>query len=126
MTIRRDTVYIVTTSGVALLSLITGLGNLVPFPHIASDLAHLGYPPYFRIILGTWKIIAAIVIAIPMKGWIKDLAYMGILLDLSGAAASRLAVGDGAIKIFIPLILSAWVVVSWFGFRTRLVRALHH
>lgn len=104
---------------VALMSFITGIGNLLPFPHIASDLLHLGYPPYFRIILGTWKIIAAIIIAIPTKLWFKNLAYMGVLLDLTGAAASRLAVGDDAIKVIIPLVISIGVSVSWWSFRTR-------
>ena len=117
---KRRLVYVISTTLVALMSFITGIGNLIPFSHIESDLTHLGYPPYFRIILGAWKVIAAIVIIIPRKLWIKDLAYMGILLDLSGAAASRFAIGDGVIKVILPLIISVWVVVSWWNFRTRL------
>jgi hypothetical protein len=111
--------YIFTTAAVALLSFITGIGNLIPFPHIASDLRHLGYPAYFRIILGSWKVIAALALAIPRKLWIKNLAYMGILLDLSGAAASRLAVDDGAVSVLVPLGLSVLVGVSWWSFRMR-------
>ena len=102
-----------------LLSLITGIGNLVPFSHIESDLAHLGYPAYFRFILGTWKVIAAIVIAAPGTAWIKNLAYMGVLLELSGAAVSRMAVGDGAGKVMLPLLLAGVVGVSWRSFRMR-------
>jgi hypothetical protein len=117
---RQRWAYIISTILVVLMSLITGIGNLIPFSHIESDLIHLGYPPYFRIILGTWKVIAAIVIMIPRKLWFKDLAYMGILLDLSGAAASRWAVGDGAVKVILPLIISVWVAVSWWHFRKRL------
>ena len=117
MSKKRNWVYIISSVVVALMSFITGLGNLVPFPHIASDLQHLGYPPYFRIILGTWKVIAAIVISIPAKLWVKNLAYMGILIDLSGAAASRLAVGDDALKVIIPLLISVGVSVSWWSFR---------
>ena len=117
---KRNWVYILTTTLVALMSFITGLGNLIPFPHIEADLHHLGYPPYFRFILGTWKVIAAIVIAIPRKLWIKDLAFMGILLDLSGAAASRLAVGDDAIKVIVPLVISVWTILAWWNFRVRL------
>ena len=117
---KRNWVYILTTSLVALMSFVTGIGNLIPFPHIKADLHHLGYPPYFRIILGSWKVIAAIVIAIPRRLWIKELAFMGILLELSGAAASRSAVGDGAIKVIIPLVISIWTVVSWWNFRVRL------
>ena len=116
---KRKWVYFLTTTAVVALSAITGIGNLIPFPHIESDLHHLGYPPYFRLILGTWKVIAAIVIAIPGKVWFKDLAYMGVLLDLSGAAASRLAVGDDAVKVIVPLIISVWVGISWWNFRLR-------
>jgi len=114
---KRRWVYIVTTTLVTLMSLVTGIGNLIPFPHMASDLTHLGYPPYFRIILGIWKVSAAVVLVIPRRLWMKDLAYMGILLDLTGAAASRWAVGDGAIKVLLPLVISLWVVVSWWNSR---------
>ena len=114
---KRRWIYIITTTLVTLMSFVTGIGNLIPFPHIASDLAHLGYPPYFRFILGAWKVAAAVVLVIPRKPWIKDLAYMGILLDLSGAAASRWAVGDGVIKVILPLVISVWLAVSWRGFR---------
>jgi len=117
---KRNWIYIPSTGVTVLLSLITGIGNLIPFSHIESDLAHLGYPPYFRFILGTWKVIAAIVIAVPRRTWIKDLAYMGVLLELSGAAISRMAMGDGAGKVMLPLLLAGVVGVSWAGFRWRI------
>jgi hypothetical protein len=116
---KKNWLYIPSTGVTVLLSLITGIGNLIPFSHIESDLAHLGYPGYFRFILGTWKVIAAIVIAVPGWVWFKDLAYMGVLLELSGAAISRMAVGDGAGKIMLPLLLAGVVGVSWRSFRMR-------
>jgi hypothetical protein len=120
---KTNWVYIVTTVVVALVSFITGIGNLVPFPHIESDLIHLGYPPYFRFVLGTWKVLAAVALAVPGNYLLKNLAYMGILFDLTGAAASRVAVGDGAFKVVVPLIISIWVLVSWWNYRNRVAAA---
>ena len=66
--------YIITTTLVVLIFFVTGIGNIVPFDHIAHDMAHLGYPAYFSTILGFWKIMGAVVIAFPKPFRGKDLA----------------------------------------------------
>jgi hypothetical protein len=103
----------ITTIVLAALNLITGLGNLIPFAHIAQDMAHLGYPPYFMKILGTWKILAAVAILLPRKPRLKDWAYAGIIFDLTGAAASRLAAGDPIINVIAPLMITGLAITSY-------------
>jgi uncharacterized membrane protein YphA (DoxX/SURF4 family) len=109
----RYIIYRVTTVMIAGLFFITGLGNLLPFSHIAHDMAHLGYPAYFLKILGSWKILAAIAILIPRISRIKEWAYAGMMFDLTGAALSRYAMDDPLPMIIIPLGLSILVTVNY-------------
>lgn len=107
------TAYWITTAVSAAAFAIPGAANLAHVPHIASDMAHLGYPPYFLTLLGTWKLAAAIAILVPRFPRLKEWAYAGMIFDLTGAAASRAAMHDGAAMIVIPLLIAAVVFLSW-------------
>jgi hypothetical protein len=109
----RTIMYWITTGFVAIAFLITGIGNLIPIAHIAQDMAHLGYPPYFHTILGTWKILGAIIIVMPRTALVKEWAYAGLMFDLTGAAFSRFALGDGVITIVVPMVIAMVVASSW-------------
>jgi hypothetical protein len=56
-------------------------------PHVAQDMAELGYPPYFLTILGAWKVL--------------------------GTVAIGAATGDEAATILIPLAIALVVAASW-------------
>jgi len=105
--------YWASTAVVVAAFVIPGIGNLVRVPHIAEDMAHLGYPSYFLVVLGIWKILGAVTVAVPGLPRLKEWAYAGMLFDLTGAAASRLAVGDGVVKTVVPLLIAAVVMTSW-------------
>jgi uncharacterized membrane protein YphA (DoxX/SURF4 family) len=90
----------------------SGIANLVHAPHIAADMARLGYPAYFSTILGTWKVLGAVAIVAPRLPRVKEWAYAGMMFDLSGAAISRGVSGDGAAGIFPPVIVALLV---WLG-----------
>ncbi len=105
--------YWVATVLAALSFSVAGLGNLVRAPHIAQDMAHLGYPPYFLAILGTWKVLGAIAVVAPRLPRLKEWAYAGMIFDLTGAAASRAAARDGAATVIVPLTIAGVVLVSW-------------
>jgi|SRR6185312_7294464 len=106
-------VYWIATGVVAALFVVPGVANLVRVPHIAHDMAHLGYPDYFMSILGTWKLLAAIAILIPGFPRLKEWAYAGMIFDLTGAAISRAIVGDGTAPVLVPLCIALVAVVSW-------------
>jgi hypothetical protein len=91
----------------------SGLANFLRLDHVAHDMARLGYPPYFMSVLGTWKVLGAIVIGAPRLSRAKEWAYAGMIFDLTGAAASRIAVGDSIGTVVAPLAVAAIVVVSW-------------
>ena len=118
-------IYWVTTLIISIAFFVTGVGNFIPFEHIAVDMSHLGYPPYFLKILGTWKILSAITIIFVRIPWLKEWAYAGMFFDLTGAAYSRYASGDSGIMIFVPLGIAGLVAISWasrlFGRPNRLL-----
>ena len=85
----RKIIYWVATAITAPVFMIPGIGNLIHNPHIAQDMAHLGYPVYFMTILGIWKILGAVTIVAPNLKRLKEWAYAGMIYDLTGAAYSR-------------------------------------
>jgi hypothetical protein len=91
----------------------SGLGNLLHHEHIAVDMAQMGYPAFFMTVLGTWKVLGAMTIALPGVPRLKEWAYAGMLFDLTGAAVSRGMSGFGAVHVIIPLALCAIVIASW-------------
>ena len=109
----RKITFWITTTVIALMYFITGLGNILPFTHIAQDMARLGYPTYFLKILGTWKILAATAMIIPRFNRIKEWVYAGMMFDLTGAALSRYLINDPLPTIIIPLGLSILVIVNY-------------
>jgi DoxX-like protein len=92
---------------------IGGYLHLTRDPQVMATLAHLGYPPYFAAIMGAWKLLGAIAITVPGIPRVKEWAYAGFFFDLSGAAATRAFVGDGAGDIAAPLVFLALVAASW-------------
>ena len=101
------------TALVALAFIVPGVGNLVHAPHIAGDMARLGYPPYVMTLLGTWKLLGAAAILLPGLPRLKEWAYAGMVFDLTGGAASRAWTGDAAVTIVIPLVIAGFVLASW-------------
>jgi uncharacterized membrane protein YphA (DoxX/SURF4 family) len=83
--------------------------NVDGFVHV------LGYPLYFVTVLGVWKVLGAIAILVPRFPRLKEWAYAGIFFDLTGAAASWVAVGGPgeAFHIIAPLIIAGFAVASW-------------
>jgi DoxX-like family len=76
----------------------------------------LGYPMYFFAILGFWKVLGAIAILVPRFPRLKEWAYAGIFFDLTGAAASCVAVGGYGVYAFhviAPLVIAGLTVASW-------------
>ncbi|HVV48645.1 MAG TPA: DoxX family protein [Polyangia bacterium] len=109
----RQAFYWLTTALAVLAFIVPGIGNLTRARHIAQDMTHLGYPPYFLTILGTWKILGAIVVAAPRLPRLKEWAYAGMIFDLTGAGISRAVTGDSASTVVVPLMLAGLVLASW-------------
>ena len=112
MTARR-LVYAISTVIAVAAFVGSGLANLLRAEHVANDMGRLGYPSYFMSVLGTWKVLGAVAIAAPRLSRAKEWAYAGMIFDLTGAAASRAAIGDGAGAVLTPIVVAMIVVASW-------------
>ena len=54
---------------------------------------HLGYPSYFLVLLGTWKVLGALAMLIPGRPLLKEWAYAGAFFTYTGAIVSHLTTG---------------------------------
>jgi uncharacterized membrane protein YphA (DoxX/SURF4 family) len=75
---------------------------------------HLGYPPFFFTILGVWKLGGAVVILAPGLPRLKEWAYAGFVINLTGAIAVHLHAGDPVGQsVPAPAIMLALALASW-------------
>ncbi len=105
--------YWITTAIVAWELALGGAWDLLRIPYVRTVMAHLGYPTYFLVILGAWKLPGAVTLLAPKLPRLKEWAYAGAFFNYTGAAASHLAVGDGPTAVAGPTIFAALLMASW-------------
>ena len=118
MTVRaKNIAYWITTGLVAFFIGPGGVAQVARVPGTVNGFVHiLGYPAYFVVILGVWKVLGTIAILVPRFPRLKEWAYAGIFFDLTGAIASNASVGGyGAygFHIIAPLVIAGLAVASW-------------
>ncbi len=94
-------------------SLVGGTFDLLRLSPFFPMLIELGYPAYLATILGIGMILAAITLTLPRLPRLKEWAYAGILINMLGAAASQIAVGNGPGDYVPPLMFAAIALTSW-------------
>jgi uncharacterized membrane protein YphA (DoxX/SURF4 family) len=110
----RMIAYWVTTSLVVFELALGGAWDLLRVPQVRGLIERLGYPPYLLLILGTWKLLGAIALAIPRFPRLKEWAYAGVLFDLTGAVASLFASGLADVgTVAYPMAMTGVAVTSW-------------
>ena len=77
-------------------------------------ITHLGYPVYFLMLLGIWKILAVVALLAPKFPLLKEWAYAGFFFAMSGAIFSHIAVGDPMKELFPSVLLLILAVISWY------------
>jgi uncharacterized membrane protein YphA (DoxX/SURF4 family) len=83
-------------------------------PQVRGVIERLGYPLYFLVILGIWKLLGAVALVIPRFPRLKEWAYAGVIFDLTGAVASQLASGwMDAGQMAYPIVMTGVAVASW-------------
>ena len=105
--------YWTATALVALAMISGGAMDLWGPPELVEGMAHLGYPAYFMVILGTWKVLGGAAILLPRLPLLKEWAYAGIAFDLTGAAASHAFSGDALTNVLTPMVILALAIASW-------------
>lgn len=105
--------YWVTTVITALLIGSGGIMQVMRRPDAVAGITQLGYPVYFVVLLGVWKVLGALAIVAPRLPRLKEWAYAGIVFDLTGAAVSHAASGNSAGNVIGPTLFVAIALVSW-------------
>ncbi len=114
MTKRNKIIYWISTIWLALGMLSSGIVQLFNMKEEVNFILDLGYPVYFLTILGIWKILGIVALLIPKFPLLKEWAYAGFFIAMSGAVFSHIALGNSVNEIFPPLLLLILTVVSWY------------
>lgn len=91
----------------------SGIMNLLQIDAALEVMRHLGYPEYLLPLLGIWKILGVLALLVPGFPLLKEWAYAGFAFDLSGAAYSHLAAGDGPISALGPAVFLLLLAISY-------------
>ena len=115
MTKRNKIIYWITTIWLALGMLSTGIVQLLKTEEEVDMMTRLGYPVYLLTIIGVWKILGVVAVLAPKFPLLKEWAYAGFFIAMSGAVISHLISGDEAKEIIGPTLLLILTVVSWYS-----------
>lgn len=110
---RNKIIYWIATVWLALGMVSTGIVQILQVKEEVEVVAKLGYPAYFLIILGVWKILGAIAVLIPRFPLLKEWAYAGFFFVMSGASISHIIAGNFQ-DIFPSLLLLVLTLISWY------------
>src|SRR5262245_59734727 len=109
----RRILYWVATGLVAAEFAVGGVWDLLRIPYVSTIMAHLGYPSYFAIFMGLWKVPGAIVVVLPRLPRLKEWVYAGMVYEMTGAAFSHTVVSDGIGAVIVPIVLLGLILASW-------------
>ena len=90
-----------------------GAAELARVPGTIDGLVALGYPVYFVMIIGFWKILGALALLAPRFPRLKEWAYAGIFFNMTGAAVSNIVSGTPAWHPVVDLTIVALTIASW-------------
>ena len=101
-----------------------GAWDIARLPFVRDLVTHLGYPSYFLVLLGSWKVLGAVALFVPRRPLLKDWAYAGAFFTYTGSIASHLTTGYALSEVGLLTVMTALTVLSW-ALRPP-SRRLHH
>jgi hypothetical protein len=93
-----------------------GLGgswDIARLPFVRDLVTHLGYPTYFLVLLGSWKVLGAVALLVPRRALLKEWAYAGAFFTYTGAIASHLTTGYDLGEVGLLAVMTGLTVMSW-------------
>jgi hypothetical protein len=92
-----------------------GIWDILRIPLVRDVVTDLGYPTYFLVLLGIWKLLGAAALLVPRFPLLKEWAYAGVFFVFSGAIVSHLTTGKdlhelGFLSVVIVLIAASWAL----------------
>ena len=105
--------YWLATAAVAAELALGGSWDIARLPFVRDLVTHLGYPSYFLVLLGTWKVLGALALLIPGRPLLKEWAYAGAFFTYTGAIVSHLATGYSLGEVGLLAVFAVLTVLSW-------------
>jgi hypothetical protein len=90
-----------------------GAWDIARLPFVRDLATHLGYPTYFLVLLGTWKVLGAVALIVPRHALLKEWAYAGAFFTYTGAIVSHLTTGYDVGEVGLLAVMTALTVLSW-------------
>ena len=111
---RRSVTYWLATVLLASELVLGGVWDVLRVPQVHVIIDRLGYPSYFLVILGIWKLLGAVAVIVPRFPRLKEWTYAGVVFDLSGALVSNVVSGihDAGTIAYLLLMLGI-TATSW-------------
>ena len=109
----KNIAYWVTTGIVVLLMLSGGIMQIMRRPDAVEGIVRLGYPVYFVVVLGVWKVLGSVALLAPKMPLVKEWAYAGFFFDLTGASISHAIMSSSAGNVIGPLVFAGLLSASW-------------
>ncbi len=105
--------YLVATGLFSAMMLASAFAYLTSAPPMVEAFRHLGYPDYFRYLLGVAKVLGVLALVTPrVPRMLREWAYAGFAITMASAAVSHAASGDPAVRVAIPLVALAVLLAS--------------
>ena len=82
----------------------------------AQTIERLGYPDYFRVLLGIGKLVGAVALVVPLPRSLKEWVYAGFTFDFAAAVISHVMVGDPVSSLVMPVVALAVLMASYAGY----------
>jgi len=90
-----------------------GIWDIARMPSVRELVTHLGYPSYFLVLLGTWKVLGAAALIVSRRALLKEWAYAGAFFTYTGAIVSHLATGYALSEVGALAVMTALTMLSW-------------
>ncbi|MDJ1466197.1 DoxX family protein [Cytophagaceae bacterium DM2B3-1] len=115
MKLQRNLYRIFTT--LLVLVMLANVANYFINPAMKPIFVHIGFPDWFRVELGVFKLLGALAIAIPsVPARLKEWAYLGFFLSFFSAMLAHYNVGDPAFTIIFPFVMIIILVISYMAY----------
>ena len=116
---KNNVIFWLTTGLVAFMMLFSAFGYFTN-ADMKDAFVHLGFPSYFRVELGIFKVLGALVLLLPMvPSRIKEFAYFGFALTFVSAFVAHTTMGDPMSVAIVPLVMLVFLSVSYVYFHKR-------
>jgi hypothetical protein len=109
----RPAAYWLATAAVTAELGIGGIWDIMRLPSVRELVTHLGYPSYFLVLLGIWKVLGAAALLVPRRALLKEWAYAGAFFTYTGALVSHLVTGYALSEVPVLALMTALTVLSW-------------